>query len=92
MQKNNKIFEAKINVAKARDGRNILYDINKIKEIGHGVVSSKSPKAQRDSHINPDFYEPILSQKDTSVNTNSLKNSSQSQELKNWFGDWRKMI
>lgn len=74
MQKNNKIFEATINVAKARDGRNILYDINKIKEIGHGDVSSKSPKAQRDSHINPDFYEPILSQKDTSVNTDYMQN------------------
>ncbi len=53
MQTNGDVYEATINVAKSKDGRNILYDINQIKRTGHGAVSSESQRAQRDSLINP---------------------------------------
>ena len=39
MDKNKKIYEMTLNIANGRD-RKILYDINKIKEIDHGVVAS----------------------------------------------------
>lgn len=41
------IIEATLNIGNTRDGRKVLYDINKIKTVGHGVVASKG------SHINP---------------------------------------
>lgn len=39
--KKGRIYEMTLNIAKSRDGRNILYDINNIKEIDHGDVASK---------------------------------------------------
>ena len=37
---NGKIYEATLNIAKAKDGRSILYDISNIKEVDRGVVPS----------------------------------------------------
>lgn len=39
--KKGRIYEMTLNIAKSREGRNILYDINNIKEIDHGDVASK---------------------------------------------------
>ena len=65
------------NVAKTTDGRSILYDINKIKNIGHGVVSSnvKSEKTndKRDSHINPNVSTGRISQFNANVNGSNTK-------------------
>ncbi len=69
MQTNGDVYEATINVAKAKDGRNILYDINQIKRTGHGAVSSESQTAQRDSLINPSSADSI-SDSDEKVNEN----------------------
>ena len=50
MDKNGKIYEMNLNIAKSRDGRKILYDINNIKEIDHGVVTSKGLAHKNQSH------------------------------------------
>ena len=50
MDKNGKIYEMNLNIAKSRDGRKILYDINNIKEIDHGVVASKGLAHKNQSH------------------------------------------
>lgn len=58
------IYSVTLNIAKAKDGRNILYDVNNIKKVGHGVVPSNA-NSKRGSHINPDFKPtiPHLSEK-----------------------------
>ena len=38
MDKYGKIYSVTLNIAKSKDGRNILYDINKINEVGYGDV------------------------------------------------------
>ncbi len=38
--KNGMVYEALLNIAKTRDGRNILYDINKIKKVDDAAVPS----------------------------------------------------
>ncbi len=54
-QTNGNVFEATINVAQTQDGRNILYDINNIKKIGHGDVFSKGNSPQGTRNKTPDF-------------------------------------
>lgn len=63
-QTNGDIFKATINVGKTKDGRNILYDINKIKRIGHGDVFSKGNTPQGTRNKIPN-------------STNSIHNSSE---------------
>lgn len=67
--KKGNIYKAILNIAKAKDGRKILYDINKISNIGHGVVSSKA-KSQRDSHINSNIANHNIARINSNVNKN----------------------
>ena len=67
IDKSGNIYSATLNIGLAKDGRKILYDINKISNIGHGVVPSASKK-KRGSHINPDVADKsIISRSDTDV-------------------------
>ena len=68
MDKYGKIYSVTLNIAKFKDGRNILYDINKINEVGYGVVLSNA-KGKRSSHINPNFVTSSISQSENNVNT-----------------------
>lgn len=69
MDNKGNIYSACLNIAKTKDGRNILYDINKISNIGHGVVPSNA-KSKRGSHINPNVAKNNLPQ-----NNNNVKRS-----------------
>ncbi|MGN0508124.1 MAG: hypothetical protein ACI4GX_02720 [Ruminococcus sp.] len=69
MDNKGNIYSACLNIAKTKDGRNILYDINKISNIGHGVVPSNA-KSKRGSHINPNVAKNNLPQ-----NNNNVKHS-----------------
>lgn len=67
IDKSGNIYSATLNIGLAKDGRKILYDINKISNIGHGVVPSASKK-KRGSHINPDIADKsIVSRSDSDV-------------------------
>ena len=68
MDKYGKIYSVTLNIAKSKDGRNILYDINKINEVGYGDVLSNA-KGKRSSHINPNFVTNSISQNSKNVNT-----------------------
>ena len=68
MDKYGKLYSVTLNIAKSKDGRNILYDINKINEVGYGVVLSNA-KGKRSSHINPNFVTNSISQSENNVNT-----------------------
>ena len=68
MDKYGKIYSVTLNIAKSKDGRNILYDINKINEVGYGDVLSNA-KGKRSSHINPNFVTNSISQSENNVNT-----------------------
>ena len=65
------IYKATLNIGKSKDGRNILYDINKISNIGHGVVFSKGVEkidTKRNSLINPNVAKTNVSQNIKNVN------------------------
>lgn len=66
MDNKGNIYSACLNIAKTKDGRNILYDINKISNIGHGVVPSNA-KSKRGSHINPNVAKNNLPQNNKNV-------------------------
>ncbi len=66
MDNKGNIYSACLNIAKTKDGRNILYDINKISNIGHGDVPSNA-KSKRGSHINPNVAKNNLSQNNDNV-------------------------
>lgn len=75
IDKSGNIYSATLNIGLAKDGRKILYDINKISNIGHGVVPSASKK-KRGSHINPDVADvDILSHSDTDVKQKTSEDS-----------------
>ncbi len=78
MDKYGKLYSVTLNIAKSKDGRNILYDINKINEVGYGVVLSNA-KGKRSSHINPNFVTNSISQSENNVNT---KNDESSNDIK----------
>ncbi|MFR6001318.1 hypothetical protein, partial [Ruminococcus sp.] len=78
MDKYGKLYSVTLNIAKSKDGRNILYDINKINEVGYGVVLSNA-KGKRSSHINPNFVNNSISQSENNVNT---KNDESSNDIK----------
>ena len=82
MDKYGKIYSVTLNIAKSKDGRNILYDINKINEVGYGVVLSNA-KGKRSSHINPNFVNNSISQSENNVNT---KNDESSNDIKYSMG------
>ena len=65
------IYKATLNIGKSKDGRNILYDINKISNIGHGVVFSNGVEkidTKRNSLINPNVAKTNVSQNINNVN------------------------
>ena len=65
------IYKATLNIGKSKDGRNILYDINKISNIGHGVVFSNGVEkidTKRNSLINPNVAKTNVSQNIKNVN------------------------
>lgn len=82
MDKYGKIYSVTLNIAKSKDGRNILYDINKINEVGYGDVLSNA-KGKRSSHINPNFVNNSISQSENNVNT---KNDESSNDIKYSIG------
>ena len=67
----NNIYEATLNIAKARDGRNILYDVSNIIKVDEGAVSST--QNERDSLTN---RQPsvTISQNEPTVNTQYMQN------------------
>lgn len=69
---NGEIFECVLNIANARDGRKILYDINKIKNIGRSTVPLSA--LQNGSITIPDV-DKIVSHKNTFVNSNYTQKS-----------------
>lgn len=71
--RNGKIYSATLNIANARDGRKILYDINKIKEVDDGDVPSDA-KSRRGSHITS-TSDSTVPQKASGVNTQSMQKS-----------------
>ena len=52
LSQNGDLYEATLNIANARDGRRILYDINKIKSIGTATLPN-TPNTAKGSRINP---------------------------------------
>lgn len=82
MDKYGKIYSVTLNIAKSKDGRNILYDINKINEVGYGDVLSNA-KGKRSSHINPNFVTNSISQSKNNVNT---KNDESGNDIKYSMG------
>lgn len=65
------IYKATLNIGKSKDGRNILYDINKISNIGHGAVFSNGVEkidTKRNSLINPNVAKTNVSQNSNNVN------------------------
>ena len=82
MDKYGKLYSVTLNIAKSKDGRNILYDINKINEVGYGDVLSNA-KGKRSSHINPNFVTNSISQSENNVNT---KNDESSNDIKYSMG------
>lgn len=82
MDKYGKLYSVTLNIAKSKDGRNILYDINKINEVGYGVVLSNA-KGKRSSHINPNFVTNSISQSENNVNT---KNDESGNDIKYSMG------
>ena len=65
------IYKVTLNIGKSKDGRNILYDINKISNIGHGVVFSNGVEkidTKRNSLINPNVVKTNVSQNIKNVN------------------------
>lgn len=82
MDKYGKIYSVTLNIAKSKDGRNILYEINKINEVGYGDVLSNA-KGKRSSHINPNFVTNSISQSENNVNT---KNDESSNDIKYSMG------
>ena len=82
MDKYGKLYSVTLNIAKSKDGRNILYDINKINEVGYGVVLSNA-KGKRSSHINPNFVTNSISENRNNVNT---KNDESSNDIKYSMG------
>ena len=82
MDKYGKLYSVTLNIAKSKDGRNILYDINKINEVGYGDVLSNA-KGKRSSHINPNFVTNSISENRNNVNT---KNDESSNDIKYSMG------
>ncbi|WP_301914035.1 hypothetical protein [Ruminococcus bromii] len=65
------IYKATLNIGKSKDGRNILYDINKISNIGHGAVFSNGVEkidTKRNSLINLNVAKTNVSQNIKNVN------------------------
>ncbi len=67
------IYETTLNIAKAKDGRRILYALSNTKRIDAGVVSSI--QTERDSHRTIDSNNRI-SQNEPVVNNNSMQNEA----------------
>lgn len=82
MDKYGSLYSVNIKYCKSKDGRNILYDINKIKQVGYGDVLSNA-KGKRSSHINPNFVNNSISQSENNVNT---KNDESSNDIKYSMG------
>ena len=75
---NGDMFEATLNIGRTKDGRNILYDINKIKTIGRATlpISELRKNAKQNGlHTIPDG-EDSISQDNPIVNTKSAVTSA----------------
>ena len=68
--KNGQIYETTLNIAKARDGRKILYALSNTKRIDEGDVSSMQSKGTRTLTVNSDS---IISQENENVKKNQEK-------------------
>ena len=76
-----KIYETTLNIAKSRDGRNILYALSNTKQVGVGDV----PSAQkgRGSHITTNLSVDSIAQTGNTVNNNSMQNSENDAQTEN---------
>ena len=74
MKRDGTLLSANLNVAHSKDGRDILYDINKITTIGHGAVPSNSNKS-RGSHIKTNNGKNNIPQSTSKSNSFSQQNS-----------------
>lgn len=73
--KNGSIYETTLNIAKTRDGRNILYALSQTKKVDDGEVSSAS-KEEGLAHKQSTF-DSIVPQGETSVNSNYMQNEGE---------------
>ena len=70
--KNGNIYETTLNIAKARDGRNILYALSNTKKIDAGdVPSTQKLRGARSQIVN--LNDSIISHPDGDVKPDSLK-------------------
>lgn len=73
---NGRIYSVQLNIANTKDGRLILYDINKISEIGIDSVLADENAVHADSSAasqNPNSAKGRLTQKSSVVNTHSIQ-------------------
>ena len=69
-----KLYAVNLNIAQARDGRNIFYDVNDTKKIGVGnVPSSPEQNSGRSRRATTTDYEGSVSQPTENVNTSDMK-------------------
>ncbi|MCD8180979.1 MAG: hypothetical protein LUF26_05810, partial [Firmicutes bacterium] len=91
--KNGNIYETTLNIAKAHDGRKILYSLSNTKKIDVGDVSStrKTQEGLAHNHLSSD--NSISNSEENvkySAKENSENNAAQTKTdaFKAWFGDW----
>lgn len=69
-----KLYAVNLNIAQARDGRNIFYDVNDTKKIGVGnVPSSPEQNSGRSRRATTTDYDGSVSQPTENVNTSGMK-------------------
>lgn len=83
-KKNKKVYSALLNIANAKDGRKILYDINKITEVKDGDVASVPPKGGMGSLITiTSAIDESIPKSNDDVNINFSKNTVLDAEYEN---------
>lgn len=79
------IYETTLNIAKAKDGRNVLYALSNTKRIEDAAVSSTSKEEGLGRNINP--FDKRISQKNGVVKTKFSKNSKIDIEVNGSYGN-----
>ncbi len=79
IDKKGQIYETTLNIAKARDGRNILYALSNTKKVDDGVVFSTSKEEELAHNVQLSLQ--TISQNDKVVNSSVRKNSKNDTKL-----------
>lgn len=96
MMKNNEIYTVTLNVAKTRDGRNILYDVNEIKKVGQAPLLSQttenssrfgSPHSNSDDSLSQQYQNVNPSDKKISLSPTDSQGNALSQQQREYFKD-----